>query len=258
MARALAFVVLAALAAPAAAHANPSIVVSSARVGSTAKLPATVRHTLQLMAGATPETLTVSVDPAARIELTGVQPPPRPQTGPAVRACQGRWQRFHEAYAIGPIPNDVFFTIPPGQTATLTADVQLTGAPWPDETLDATWFIEPATGRAFDVVSNAPLYSGPVGVRLAFQATSAPDGRYVVSGTAQPDVNSGQVEVWAFAPGAKKAERVARVPVRAGAWSYNRFTPTRRGTWQLYARYRTARKAFANDTTECASFVSVK
>jgi hypothetical protein len=259
MPRSVALAVLVLLALPSAANANPSIIVSSARVGSTAKLPARVRHTLQLTAGTTAERLTVSVSPAARIVLTGVPtPPPVPQTGPSLAACPGQWARFHNAYRTGPFPDDVFFTLAPGQTATLTADVQLVHAPWASETLDATWSIEPGQGRAFDVVSNAPLYSGPLGVQLNFQATRAPDGHYVVSGTAAPDVDSGHVELWAFAPSAKKARRVARVPVRAGEWAYNRFAPSRRGKWELYARYRTTRTAFADDASECGTLVSVK
>ena len=176
----------------------------TARVGSTAELPAKVRHTLQLTAGATAESVSVSVSPAARIVLTGVpEPPPIPQTGPSVATCPGQWTRFHNAFRGGPIPDDVSFTIPAGSSATLTADVELVRAPWADETLDATWSIEPAQGRAFDVVSNAPLYGGPLGVRLDFQATRTPDGHYVVSGTAAPDLDSGHVELWAYAPGAK-------------------------------------------------------
>jgi hypothetical protein len=259
MTRAPAIATLVALALPAAAHANPSIVVSSARVGSTAKLPAKVRHTLQLTAGATAEPVSVSVSPAAEIVLTGVQPPPpRPQTGPSLATCQGQWQRFHHAYGSGPIPDDVFFTIPAGQTATLTADIELVRAPWDDETLDATWSIEPAQGRTFDVLSDAPLYSGPLGVKLDFGVTRAPGGNYVVSGTAGTDVDSGRVELWAYAPGAKKARRIARVPVREATWSYNRFAPNRRGRWELYARYRAARKAYADDTSECGTLVTVK
>jgi hypothetical protein len=151
----------------------------------------------------------------------------------------------------------VFITIPPGQTATLTADVVLERAPWEDETLDATWSIEPAQGRAFDVISNAPLYSGPLGVRLSFGVTRSAGGRYLVSGTAGGDVNSGHVELWAYAPGASTAHRVARVPVDAGTWASS-FAPTRRGKWELYARYRSARKAYANDTSECGTLVFVK
>jgi hypothetical protein len=43
-----------------------------------------------------------------------------------------------------------------------------------------------------------------------------------------------------------------------GSWSYNRFRPARHGRWELYARYRTARKAFANDASECGTFVRVR
>jgi hypothetical protein len=257
MSRVFALAVAAVLAWPAAAHANPSIAVSSARVGSTAKLPAKVRHTLQLTAGATAESVSVSVSPPAQIVLTGVQPPPPgPQTGPGVRTCAGEWTRFHEPYREGPIPDEVFFTIPAGQTATLTADVEFVRAPWDDETLDATWSIDPAQGSTFDVVSNAPLYGGPLGVKLDFTVTRA-FGRYVVTGTAGMDVNSGRVELWAYAPGAAKARRVARVPVSEGTWSTD-FRPSRRGNWELYARYRSARKAYANDTSECGTIVNVK
>jgi hypothetical protein len=258
MARSLVLAVVAVLALPPAAHANPSIAVSSARVGSTAKLPAKVRHTLLLTAGAVAESVSVSVSPEARINVTGVaQPPPHPQTGPSVATCAGRWQRFHHAYRDGPIPDSVFLTIPAGQTATLTADVVLEHAPWEDETLDATWSIEPAQGRPFDVISNAPLYGGPLGVQLSFGVTRSAGGRYIVSGTAGSDVSSGHVELWAYAPGAGKAHRVARVPVDAGTWTSG-FAPTRRGKWELYARYRSARKAYANDTSECGTLVFVK
>ena len=132
------------------------------------------------------------------------------------------------------------------------------GAPWADETLDATWSIEPAQGRPFDVVSNAPLYGGPLGVQLDFAVNRAPNGVYVVSGTAGTDVDSGHVELWAYAPGANRARRVARVAVHAATWAYTRFAPGRRGKWELYARYRSARKAFADDTSECGTIVSVK
>jgi hypothetical protein len=257
MLRTTALAVLLTLALTAAAQANPSITVTSARVGSTAKLPAAVRHTLQLTAGATSEALTVSVTPAAHITVSGVATsPPVAQTGPSVAACPGRWTRFHVGHPAGPYPTDVSFTIPPGQTATLTADVQFVTAPWPDETLDATWSIEPATGQDFDVVSNAPLYSGPLGVKLDFQVTRTAELAFVVTGTASPDVSSGRVELWAYAPKAKKAKRVARVALQDGEWS-TRFTPTKGGLWELYARYRTARKSFANDSSECGTIVPV-
>src|SRR5262245_44539433 len=184
MSRSVALAALVVLALPSAAQANPSIAVSSARVGSTAKLPAKVRHTLLLTAGATAESVSVSVSPPAKITLTGVQPPPPgAQTGYPVRTCAGNWMRFHEPYREGPIPDEVFFTIPAGQTATLTADVQFVRAPWIDETLDATWSIDPAQGSTFDVVSNAPFYGGPMGVKLDF-AVNRSFGRYIVTGTA--------------------------------------------------------------------------
>jgi hypothetical protein len=172
--------------------------------------------------------------------------------------CAGQWQRFHDAYRQGPIPAEVAITIPPGQTATLTADITLLRGPWPDETLDATWSVDPAHGNTYDVVSNAPLFGGPAGVQLDFGVTRVAGGGYVVSGTAAPDVGSGHVELWAYAPGAKKAHRIARVPVRSGRWAYTRFAPARRGTWELYARYRTAGKRFTDDTSECGTFVHVR
>jgi hypothetical protein len=95
-------------------------------------------------------------------------------------------------------------------------------------------------------------------VQLRFDAIRAADGRYVVAGTAAPEVDSGHVELWAYAPGAKRARRVARVPVRTGTWAYTRFAPARRGKWELYARYRTAGKAFADDATECGTIIRVK
>jgi hypothetical protein len=259
MSRSLALAVLALLALSPAALGNPSIAVSSSRDGSTARLPAKVNHVLTLTAGATAEELTVSVSLASRITVTGgavVQPPSG--VGPSVATCPGRWSRMHEPYRTGPPPNEVTLTIAAGQSASLAADVELIRAPWADETLDATWFIEPRQGRAFDVVSNAPLYSGPLGVKLAFTATRAPDGHYVVAGTTEPSVNSGRIELWAFPPGRTRATRIARVGVRNGSWSFNRFLPARTGRWELYARYRTAGRTYANDTADCGTFIRVR
>lgn len=44
----------------------------------------------------------------------------------------------------------------------------------------------------------------------------------------------------------------------ANLWSFNRFLPDRRGRWELYARYRTIRRAYANDASECVTFVTVR
>ncbi len=51
---------------------------------------------------------------------------------------------------------------------------------------------------------------------------------------------------------------MARVPVRDGLWAVNHFAPSRPGKWEFYARYRTDRKAFTNDATECGTLVNVK
>jgi hypothetical protein len=253
-------VLAALLALPTAAAANPSIEVSSARDGSTARLPAKATHTLKLTAGATQEELEVSISPPTRISVTGaseIQPPPG--AGPSVAFCPGRGSRMHEPFATSTLPGFVFITIAAGQTATLTADVELTQAPWPDETLDAMWSIDPAQGRQFDVISNAPLYSGPLGVKLAFRATRAPDGHYVIAGTTDPPfLNSGRVDILSFPPDRDRSRRIARVPVRNGKWSFSRFLPDRRGRWELYARYRSAGRTYANDVTDCSTFVTVR
>jgi hypothetical protein len=259
MPRSLALAAVALLTLPAAALANPSITVSSSRVGSTGQLPAKVKHRLTLTAGLTAEQVQVDISPPSRITVTGASVlPPAPATGPSVATCQGRWQRFHQAYRAGSLLNEVTLSIGAGQTATLTADVELVRPPWAGETLDADWLIEPAVGRAFDVISNAPLYSGPLGVQLAFRVVRARDGSYVVAGTTAPAVSSGRVELWGYPPGRSHARRLARVRVRDGHWSYNRFRPARHGRWELYARYRTARHAYANDTSECGTFVRVR
>jgi hypothetical protein len=259
MPRSLALAALALLALPAAALANPSITVSASRVGSTRHLPAKVQHRLTLTAGLTPERVVVDVSPPSHISVTGATVQrPTSGTGPSVAMCPGRWTRFHDAYRTSTFPTEVTLDIAAGQTATLTANVELIRPPWPEETLDADWSIEPAIGRAFDVISNAPLYGGPVGVRLAFRVTRAPDGDYVVAGTTEPSVNSGRVELWGFAPRRAHARRLARVRVRSGNWSYNRFRPARRGRWELYARYRTAGRTFANDASDCGTLVRVR
>ena len=261
MPRSLALAVLALLALPSAALANPSISVSASRDGSTASLPAKVKHRLTLTAGAPAETVTVTVSPSARLVVGGDAQsvlPPETGVGPSVATCPGRWSRLHDAYRGGSLLDHVTLTLAPGATAFVEATVELVRPPWAEETLDARWFVEPAQGRAFDVISNAPLYNGPLGVELALRAARAPDGHYVVAGTAEPIVGSGRVELWAFPPGRNRATRIARVRVRNGAWSYNRFLPDRTGRWELYARYRTTGRTYANDASECGTFVRVR
>jgi hypothetical protein len=268
MRRPLAFatVLAALLALPSTALANPGISVSSARDGSTAKLPAKATHTLRLTAGAAPEELTVSVVPWSRITVTGAESVERPPggTGPQLAVCPGRWSNMREPFDQAlPFQAEVSLTIAPGQTATLTAGVTLREAPWPDESLDAVWSIEPAQGQAFDVMSSGPAYSGPSGVELTFRVIRAPDGHYVFAGTTDPeDLNSGRVEIWGFPPARRSAKvraiRIARVPVRNGKWTFTRFAPDRRGEWEFYARYRTARRAYANAASApCGTTVQV-
>jgi hypothetical protein len=243
-----------------AALANPSISVSSSRVGSTQSLPAKANHVLTLTAGATAEELTVSVSPAAEITVTGAPFTSLPEgAGPSVAICAGRRSALHNAYPAADLLNEVTVTIAPGQTARLSADVELMKAPWVDETLDATWFIEPAQGVPFSVVSSGPLYGGPVGVELSLQATRAPDGHVVLSGTAEPDVDRGRIELWAYPPGRRTRDRrIGRVRVRNGAFSFNRFMPDRSGHWEFYARYRGGGRTFANDVSECNTFLRVR
>ena len=245
-----------------AALANPSVTVTSARDGTTASLPAKVKHRLTLTAGAVAERVTVEVSPSARLTVGGDAQsvvPPVTGVGPSLATCSGRWQRFHNAFRGETVQDEVTLTLAPGATAFVEATVTLARAPWIDESLEATWFLEPAEGRGFTVVSAAPNYNGPYGVELAFQAVRAPDGHYVVAGSTEPAVDSGHVEVWAYAPGRKRATRLARVRVRGdGTWAFNRFMPDRRGRWELYARYRTAGRGFANDVSECGTFVRVR
>ena len=264
---ALATAAVAVLALPSAALANPGISVSSARDGSTAKLPAKATHTLKLTAGATPEEVSVSVVPWSRITVTGAESVERPPggTGPQLAVCPGRWSNMRDPFDQAlPFQAEVSLTIAPGQTATLTAGVTLREAPWPDESLDAVWSIEPAQGRSFDVMSVGPAYSGPSGVELQFRVIRVPDGHYVFAGTTDPeDLNSGRVEIWGFPPARRSAKaraiRIARVPVRNGKWTFTRFAPDRRGEWEFYARYRTARRAYANDASApCGTTVRVR
>src|SRR5918996_809330 len=139
MRRSLALAVLALLAPAPAALANPGITVSSSRLGSAQSLPAKANHVLTLTAGAAAEELTVSVNPAAEITVTGAPFTTLPEgAGPTVPICAGRRSRLHNAYPTADLLNEVTVTIAAGQTARLSADVELMRPPWVDETLDAT------------------------------------------------------------------------------------------------------------------------
>jgi hypothetical protein len=243
------------------ASANPSVAVTSERVGSTAKLPAKVKHVLTLTAGATAEQVTVDIDPATPLTVTGAQTvsPPPPSAGPSLSICSTRWSFRRETYATSTVTNLRTMTIAPGTTAVVEATVQLVGPPSEGQGLDAEWEITPAQGRPFTVSSMAPFYTGPFGVDIDFRVLRARDGSYVIAGTTAPaDVSSGRAELWAYAPSSKRAKRIASVPVRDGAWSTGAFRPDRRGKWELYARYRSATRGYADGATPCGTEVRVR
>jgi hypothetical protein len=242
------------------AQANPAIAVSSARVGSTAKLPAKVKHTLTLTAGATAEQVTVDINPPTGLIVTGAQSvsPPPPSAGPSVSACPSRWSFRRDTYRTTTVTNLRTLTIAPGTTAVVEGTVELVGAPFEGEGLDAEWEITPAQGRIFSVLSVAPFYTGPVGVDIRFRMLRARDGSFVIAGNTIPaDVQSGRAELWGYAPGSKRAKRIASVRVRDGEWSTNAFRPDRNG-WEIYARYRSATRGYADGASICGTEVRIR
>jgi hypothetical protein len=174
-----------------------------------------------------------------------------------VRACAGRWTRFHDAYGGLRSRFQTTVTIAAGQTAVLEATVGLLRAPWPGENLDLAWSLEPAGGMERDLNSPAPAYTGPSGVVLDFRARRRADGSRTITGTAEPDVTTGRVELWGYAPGRKRATRVAATRVRDGKWTVKRFAPARTGRWELYARYQASGSRFTDDTSECGTVVRI-
>ena len=140
-----------------------------------------------------------------------------------------------------PFQAEVSLTTRPGQTATLTAGVTLRKAPWPDESLDAVWSIEPAQGQAYDVMSSGPAYSGPSGVDLELRVIRAPTATTSSPGRPTPATSTPVASrIWGFPPHRKSAKvratRIARVPVRNGKWTFTRFAPDRRGEWGVLPR----------------------
>jgi hypothetical protein len=260
MLRGLPVALFVALALPVtAARANPGVAVSSERVGSTAKLPAKAKHRLTLTAGAAEEPVSVSISPATTLTVTGDVrlAAPVPQTGSAPAICPSRWSFLRPAYGSPDAVRSTSFTIAPGGTAVVEGTVELVRAPYEDEGLDATWTITPAQGREFDVFSSAPFYRGPLGVAVDFRVLRARDGSYVVAGTTTPEVSSGRIELWAYRPAGKRAHRVAAIRA-GGSWETDRFAPGRRGNWELYARYRTAGRTYANGASICGTEVRVR
>jgi hypothetical protein len=259
MLRRLALVALTWCALPSSALANPSISVSSSAVGGLKSLPATVKHRLTLTAGPAQET--VGITTAGSLAVSGDTLSVGPQTavGEPTFSCGGaRWMHLHEPY--GELSRfSVTITLAPFATAFVDTTTTFTKPPWSADLLDATWQITPAQGSAFDVVSAAPspFYTGVYGVDLEFALTRLSAGVYTVAGTADPDIDSGHVELWGYPPGRTHAIRLAVVRLHAGAWSIPRLRPSRTGRWEFYARYRTAGKAYANDASICGTLVPI-
>src|SRR4051794_2297568 len=104
----------------------------------------------------------------------------------------------------------------------------------------------------FDLTSTAPDYRGPLGVELGFSAARVVTKVLAVTGTAGTDVNSGKVQLWGYAPGAKHATRLAVARVHGGAWRIAALRLRKAGVWELYARYRTATKTYATTLRSAA------
>jgi hypothetical protein len=239
---------------PASARANPSFTLQQAAEGVPGTLPSRVTHQLSITAGATAET--VRVQTLGKPTITGATVDEQTAVSPSVARCAGRWTRLHDA--LGGLPSTATrITVAPGATAVVQTTRSFTQPPWASETLDATWAITPAQGMPFDLISTAPDYRGALGVELDFSAVRVASKVLAITGTAGTNVNSGRVQLWGYAPGAKRATRLAVARVREGAWRIATLRLPKAGLWELYARYRTATKAYADDASPCGTIVGV-
>jgi hypothetical protein len=254
MIRPFSLVALALCALPASAVANPSFSVEQVTEGMSATLPSTVAHQLAITAGATAETVSIHTD--GKPTISGATVDKQATTEPSFVPCDGRWTHLHDAPG-GPSSTDTTITVAAGATALIQTTRSFTQAPWASDTLNATWTITPAQGRPFQLTSTAPDYRGALGVELDFGATLVAEKTLAVRGTAGTNVNSGKVQLWGYAPGAKRATRLAVARVRDGAWRIPALRLPKAGVWEFYARYRTATKAYANDASSCGSKIGV-
>jgi hypothetical protein len=239
---------------PASAVANPSFTLQQATEGMSAKLPSKVTHQLAITAGATPETVSIHTD--GKPTISGATVDKQITAEPSFVPCDGRWTRLHDALG-GPSSTDTRITVAPGATALIQTTRSFTQAPWASETLNATWTITPAQGMPFKLTSTAPDYRGALGVELDFSVALVAEKLLAVTGTAGTNVNSGKVQLWGYAPGAKRATRLAVARVRDGAWRITALRLPKAGVWEFYARYRTATKAYANDASSCGTKIGV-
>ncbi len=251
--RVLAAVLLCVLPSP--ALANPSFSVSISAAGVPGNLPSTVTHRLTLTAGATQET--VSISTLGTMAVSGGQIEERSAVAPPVFRCEGRWMRLHEAHG-NVSRNNLRLTLAPFATAFIDTETSYENPPWTSDNLDAVWDITPPQGTSFSIASSAPEFRGAYGVELDFAMTRLASRVYAVTGTAETGVESGRVELWGYAPGRTRASRLATARVRDGEWTIPRFGLPRTGRWEFYARYRTAGTDFANDASECGTFVRIR
>lgn len=246
----LAGALLALLALPAAAGANPAVTVEVVSTTNLTRLPATVVHRLSLTAGARDETVRVAArgddfvlgGSAPRDAVIGT-------SGPAVAACPGRWQA--QRTPVLERTSETEFTIPAGTTATVTVPVQVRAPLLYDETLSTAFEIDPQDGRPYEVLSEAPGWDGPVSPEMTLFVLRGANRTTVLTGEAVGP-SSGLVEVWGFAPGARTARRLKTVRVdEQGHWSWAGWRPATRGTWELYTRYRRTARSARSGATEC-------
>lgn len=178
-------------------------------------------------------------------------------TGPGVSRCAGRWDRPHAArVAAGSFQARV--TIAPASAAVVQTVTEFVAPPWASDTLDVTWQLSPVAGSPFEIVSTAPEYAGQMGVELSFELARRSARVYAVAGEANPAASTGRVELWGYAPGNKRAQRLASVRPRGGTWRVPRLELPRAGRWEFYARYRTAGAALADDASVCGTITRIR
>jgi hypothetical protein len=247
-----AFVLLCALPAP--ALANPSFTLQQAAEGVPGNLPSKVTHQLSITAGATAEV--VRIQTLGSPAVSGATVNEQRGVSVSIARCAGRWTRMHDALG-ETIFSSTTITVAAGATALVQTTRSFKRPPWASDTLDATWEITPAQGMPFDLVSTAPDYQGALGVELGFGVVRSSAQVFAVTGTAGNGVNSGRVQLWGYAPGRKRATLLAVARVRGGGWNIAGLRLPKAGRWELYARYRTTTKAYADDASECGTMVGV-
>ena len=257
MLRRLGLAALLICALPSSALANPSFSVSMTAAGVPGNLPSTVTHRLTVTAGAAQETVSISTFGPMVVSGAG-QIEERSAVATPVIRCEGRWMRLHQAH--GDVArNNLRLTLAPFAAAFIDTETHYENPPWDSDDLGAVWEITPAQGTTFDIASPTPEFRGAYGVELDFAMTRLATRVYAVAGTAAIGVDSGRVELWGYAPGKTRANRLTTVRVRDGEWSIPRLSLPRAGRWEFYARYRTARPAaYADDASTCGTLLRVR